>query len=69
MEENIAMWGVLKDSACDLLNDVGGILAAAGKAIANGFLLCENLEGTIAEFNALRENIFDFQFELVDILA
>ena len=69
MEQNIAMWGALKDSACDLLNDVGGILAAAGKAIANGFLLCENLEGTIAEFNALRENIFDFQFELVDILA
>lgn len=44
-------------------------MAAAGKAIAHGFLLCENLEGTIAEFNALRENIFDFQFELVDILA
>lgn len=44
-------------------------MASAGKAIANGFLLCENLEGTIAEFDALRENIFDFQFELVDSLA
>ena len=69
MAQNIAMWGALKESTCDLLNDVGGILAAAGIAVVNGMLLCENLEGTIAEFNALRENIFDFQFELVDTLA
>ena len=69
MAKNIAMWGAFKDSTCDLLNDVEGIFASAGKAVANGFLLCENLEGTIAEFDALRENIFDFQFELVDSLA
>jgi len=69
MAQNIAMWGAFKESTCDLLNDVEGVAASAGKAIANGFLLCENLEGTIAEFDALRENIFDFQFELVDSLA
>ena len=69
MAQNIAMWGAFKDSTCDIINDVEGVLASAGKAIANGFLLCENLEGTIAEFDALRENIFDFQFELVDSLA
>lgn len=69
MAQNIAMWGALKESTCDLLNDVDGVLASAGLAVVNGMLLCENLEGTIAEFNALRENIFDFQFELVDTLA
>ena len=69
MAQNIAMWGAFKDSTCDILNDVEGVAASAGKAITNGHLLCENLEGTIAEFDALRENIFDFQFELVDSLA
>ena len=45
MAQNITMWGSLKESICNLLNDVGGILAAAGKAVVNGMLLCENLEG------------------------
>ena len=69
MAQNIAMWGAFKESTCNLLNGVEGIGASAGKGVANGFLLCEKLEGTIAEFDALRENIFDFQFELVDSLA
>lgn len=69
MAQNIAMWGAFKESTCDLLNDVEGIGASVGKGVANGFLLCEKLEGTIAEFDALRENIFEFQFDLVDTLA
>ena len=69
MAQNIAMWAAFKESTCNLLNGVEGIGASVAKGIANGFLLCENLEGTIAEFDALRENIFDFQFELVDSLA
>ena len=43
--------------------------AAADEGVVNGFLLCEYLEGAVAEFVALREDIFDFQFELVDFLA
>ena len=69
MRGNIALWGAFKDSTCDLLQGVQGIAGSTGKAVANGFLLCEKLEGTIAEFDALRENIFEFQFELVDSLS
>ena len=69
MAQNIAKWGAFKESTCNLLNGVEGIGASVGKGVANGFLLCENLEGTLAEYDALRENIFDFQFELVDSLA
>ncbi|KAJ7393034.1 hypothetical protein OS493_008320 [Desmophyllum pertusum] len=69
LAQNTAKWGAFKEYTCDLLNGVEGIGASPAKAVANGFLLCENLEGTIAEFDALRENIFDFQFELVDSLA
>lgn len=32
-------------------------------------MLCEKLEGTLAEFLSLRENIFDFQFDIVDSFA
>ena len=69
MAQNIAKWGAFKESTCNLLNGVEGIGASVGKGVANGFLLCENLEATLAEYDALRENIFDFQFELVDSLA
>ena len=69
MEGNIALWGAFRQSTCDLLNGVEGIGSSVGKGVANGFLLCEKLEGTIAEFDALRESIFEFQFELIDSLA
>lgn len=69
MAQNTAKWGAFKGSTCDLLTGVEGIGASVGKGVANGFLLCEKLEGTIAEFDALRENIFEFQFDLVDSLA
>ena len=42
---------------------------SATQGVVGGMLLCEKLEGTLAEFAALRENIFDFQFDLVDALA
>lgn len=70
MAQNIAKWGAFKGSFCDLINGAEGVVASGAKAaIANGILYCENLEASIAEFGALRENIFDFQFEMVDSLA
>lgn len=69
LAQNTAMWGAFRESTCNLLNGAEGIGASVGKGVANGLLLCEKLEGTIAEFDALRENIFDFQFDLVDSLA
>ena len=65
MAQNIGMWEAFKDSTCEMLIGV----EATGAATANGYLSCENLDGTIAEFNSLREDIFDFQFDLVDSLA
>ena len=69
MAQNIAKWGAFKESTCNLLNGVERIGASVGKGVANGFLLCENLEATIVEFDALRENIIYYQFELVYSLA
>ena len=69
MARNIELWGAFQESTCDLLNGVETIRSSVLKGVENGFLLCENLQVTIAEFDALRENIFEFQFELVDSLA
>ncbi|KAJ7382193.1 hypothetical protein OS493_036524 [Desmophyllum pertusum] len=69
LAKNDALWAAFKGSTCDLLFGAEGIGAAAAQAVVGGMLLCENLEGTLAEFAALRENIFDFQFDLVDALA
>ena len=69
MAQNIGMWEAFKESTCNLLNGVESIGASIASGVANSYLLCETLEGTIAEFSALREDIFDFQFDLVDSLA
>ena len=69
LAQNDAFWAALKDSACGLLFGAEGIGVSAVQGVIGGKLLCEKLEGTLAEFAALRENIFDFQFDLVDALA
>lgn len=69
LAKNDALWGAYKDSTCDLLFGAEGVGAGITQGVVGGMLLCEKLEGTLAEFFALRENIFDFQFELVDALA
>ena len=69
LAQNDALWAAFKDSTCDLLFSAQGVGVSATQGVVGGMLLCEKLEGTLAEFAALRENIFDFQFDLVDALA
>lgn len=69
LAKNDALWAAFKGSTCDLLTSAQGVSAAVGQGVVGGMLLCEKLEGTLAEFSSLRENIFDFQFDLVDALA
>lgn len=69
LAQNDAMWGAFKDSACELLFEGVEDEAQFVTAWHAGKLTCENLEGTLAKFFTLRENIFDFQFELVDTIA
>lgn len=69
LERNDALWGAYKDSACDLLYGAEGVAVGVAQTVVSGMVLCEKLEGTLAEFASLRENIFDFQFDLVDSFA
>ena len=67
--QNNAMWSAYKDATCEILNGDTAILGFAIQSVANGMLVCETLEGTLAQFFTLREDIFDFQFQLVDAMA
>lgn len=69
LAKNDALWAAFKGSTCELLFGAQGAAAAVSQGVVGGMLLCENLEGTLAEFAALRGNILDFQFDLVDALA
>lgn len=69
LAHNDALWLAYKDSTCDLLNGEVGVGGAVVKAIAGGTLICERLDGALAQFITLREDIFDFQFQLVDAIA
>ena len=69
LAQNDALWAAFKGSTCDLLFSAQGIGVSVPQGVVGGMLLCEKLEGTLAEFAALRENIYDFQFDLVDALA
>ena len=69
LAKNDALLAAFKESACSLLFGAQGSSVSVVQGVAGGMLLCENLQGTLAEFAALRGNIFDFQFNLVNALA
>jgi hypothetical protein len=68
LARNSALWSAFKDKACNLLEG-DDIEINVGQTTTEVMLICENLEGTLAEFFTLRESIFDFQFDLVDALT
>lgn len=64
--KNNALWSAFKEATCALLEGEVGIGGAVPKSIAGSELICERLEGVMAQFFTLREDIFNFQFQLVE---
>ncbi|XP_028406176.1 uncharacterized protein LOC114528698 [Dendronephthya gigantea] len=71
LDKNSGLWTAYKERACELLSGASGedIELPIGQTVQGVLLLCEKLEGTLAEYFTLREEIFDFQFQLVDALT
>lgn len=63
-----ALWSNFVGTICDLLNKEAGSTGAP-KTIGRSKLLCESLEGTLGQYFTLIEDIFDFQFQLVEQVA
>ncbi|KAK3739422.1 hypothetical protein QZH41_004663 [Actinostola sp. cb2023] len=69
LAKNDALWSAFKGATCDVLNGEVGIYGGIASVIAGGKLLCERLDGTLAQFFTLRQDIYDFQFQLIDSVA
>lgn len=69
LAQNNAMWSAYKDATCEILNGDTAILGSFIQSAEGVMRVCEKLEGTLAQFFTLREEIFDFQFQLVDAMA
>jgi len=69
LEKSNALWSAFKESVCGLSGGDAGIIGAISKGQINANLMCERLDGTLAQFFTLREDMFDFQFQLVDAVA
>lgn len=53
----------------EFIKEYGAYTPKADRASIAENIICENLDGTLAQFFTLRESIFDFQFQMVDALA
>ena len=69
LAKNDALWASFKGAACGLHGAVENKVAILATLPSAVKLACENLDGTLAEMATLRENLFDFQFELIDTFA
>ena len=67
LAQNDALWSAYKEKVCDMLTGAEGLGASGVQIFAR--VACEKLDGTLSQYFALRENIFSFQFDLVDTLA
>lgn len=66
--KNNALWSAFKGAVCDVLNGDVSIAGAVLKSIAGAKLICERLEGTLAQFFSLKEELYDFTFQLADAI-
>ena len=60
-------WELLIDEACDLIDSTSGTVSAVQKMELGSD--CFDAKGEIQKFMALNEEIFDFQFDLMDALT
>ena len=62
-----ALWGLVIDEVCDLLDSTSGTIAGVARAGSGNN--CVYGKGEVEQLVALNEEIYDFQFEMMDALA
>ena len=64
-----ALWSGLAESGCEVINSFETPAGLAVAAVVKGMLLCTDLPILARRMGGLYENIYDFQFDLVDALV
>ena len=62
-------WHSLIEAACDVIEETDGIAASVPKIILNNKGLCESTPALADEVTAIYEEIYEYQFDLIDAMA
>ncbi len=64
-----SFWQNLIGAICDVVSGIDTTLGAVGKGIVSGKGHCESLPSLVDELTTIYEEIYDYQFELMDSMA
>ena len=64
-----ALWEILIDSACDVIDSTTSAAAAPVKSYVNNKGYCISLKSQTAKMVSTYEEIYDYQFDLIDTMA
>ena len=62
-------WHSLIEAACGVIEDTDGIASSVPKSILNNKGLCESTPALADEMTAIYEEIYEYQFDLIDAMA
>ena len=62
-------WHSLIEAACGVIEDTDGIASSVPKSILNNKGLCESTPALADEMTAIYEEIYEYQFDLMDAMA
>ncbi|KAK3593041.1 hypothetical protein CHS0354_007828 [Potamilus streckersoni] len=69
LEAIIAFWETLVDEACDILDSTSGIVSSITNVIMTAQRDCPNAKVEVQKLVTIYEEIYDFQFQLMDSLS
>ena len=69
LDEVRSRWDTLIDAICEVLDNTDGTSSGAIKTIVHAQGLCMNIRAQIADMMSLYEELYDYQFDLVDAMA
>ena len=69
LDEVRSRWDTLIDAICEVLDNTDGSVSGAIKTAIYAQGLCMNIRAQIADMMSLYEELYDYQFDLVDAMA
>ena len=64
-----SLWQNLIGAVCDVIGNIDSALGAVAKGVAYGLGLCESIPALVDEMTTIYEEIYEYQFDLMDSIA